>query len=124
MGSPGSPAYANCICMYYEHIFSKSLKEYTYLTKTVNLRDRFVTLRYVDDTLTVIAYDKRSPFSKLLAKSIINLYKKSYHKNMKLKAESTKIPWPFLEGLYEHIRNKNHPDTITIKYNSIFLNTF
>ena len=89
MGSPGSPAYAICICMFYEqHFINKTLnKQNKYFPQTNNYLILFA-LRYIDDLLSFIAYDITKPQTKLFAQHILSKLQTSYHKNMKLKPEN------------------------------------
>ena len=67
MGSPGSPAYAICICMYYEHIFKSKL---THLQNKLNLPFKTPLcegLRYIDDLIAFFAYNKTDKTSYALA---------------------------------------------------------
>ena len=88
MGSPGSPAYAICICMYYEHIFKSKI---THLQNKLNLPFKTPLcegLRYIDDLIAFFAYNKTDKTSYALALFLQDyLSKYSYHPNMLLKDE-------------------------------------
>ena len=118
MGSPGSPNYAICFCMYHEHLFSRSLHNYTYLGSTYDVRRLFRATRYVDDVLGFVSYDKRLPFTHDLAKHIIDSYSKSYHDAVTLKPEDVSQPFPYLEGTTSIKSNTHMADTIHISYNN------
>ena len=93
MGSPGSPAYAICICMYYEHQFHTSIYDYLHLINSPSPEQTFRFMRYVDDVLGVVAWDSRRPETKALARLIIHtLATQTYHPNMLLKEEPSHGP--------------------------------
>ena len=100
MGSPGSPAYAICICMYYEHQFHQSIYDHCRFHNIPNSGKLFRFLRYVDDVIGFVAYDTRHPQSLEFAKFIIEqLVSNTYHPNMILKAEPSSGWFGFLEAL-------------------------
>ena len=97
MGSPGSPAYAICICMYYEHKFNLSLRHYsTILRCPTNQIIR--AMRYIDDVLAIITWDESNSASKAYAHAITSCLAVAYHKNMDLKREAITHEIPFLQG--------------------------
>ena len=118
MGSPGSPNYAICFCMYHEHLFSSTLHNYPYLGRNYNVRSLFCATRYVDDVLGFASYDKRCIFTKNLANDIIKNYSNSYHNAVTLKPENVSKPFPYLEGITSVNVNKYTSDTITVRYNN------
>ena len=80
MGSPISPILAILVCAFYENNFLKNLKDE---------RKRVSGIRYVDDAMTIIAFDKTDPFSKLKSYYIMNIFLKNcYHKDLILKEEN------------------------------------
>ena len=88
MGSPGSPAYAICICMYYEYKFYNSIYDAQKLTpflphNTLIIRAK----RYIDDVLAFIVHDKTQPHTHAITKLFISVLKCAYHSNMTLKEE-------------------------------------
>ena len=89
MGSPGSPAYAICICMYYEHLFHLKMAQ---INQTTNNQYNHTNIcqgfRYIDDLFAFFAYDKHDKKSFKIAQSIKNiLANHTYHPNMTLKEE-------------------------------------
>ena len=112
MGSPGSPAYAICICMFYEHKFHTSLHHFSTILRCPT--DTMVrAIRYIDDVLAFITWDERNSASKVYAHAITSLIATAYHKNMKLKEEAPTHELPFLQG---KVIIKNN--TIHVKYNN------
>ena len=90
MGSPGSPSYAICICMYYEHQFHQSLHDHKRLVRGK---------RYIDDLFALVAFDKTDRSSYDRARAIIARLEHAYHPDMKLKPEDTTKEFAFLQGL-------------------------
>ena len=86
MGSPGSPSYAICICMYYENQFYNSIYDIQKLS-TILPSDALIiqAKRYIDDVLTFFAYDVTKPATLAIAKIFTNALKYAYHPNMKFK---------------------------------------
>ena len=100
MGSPGSPAYAICICMYYEHQFHASIHDYLTLIRVRDPSRCFRFMRYVDDVFGLVAWDARRPHTRILAQHIIHvLAQNTYHPNMHLKEVPSHGWFPFLEAL-------------------------
>ena len=88
MGSPGSPAYAICICMYYEHIFHTRIQTLQQHISGNNIQ-LYEGFRYIDDLFALFAYDKTQPITLKFAKLIrLILSKYTYHPNMLLKPET------------------------------------
>ena len=86
MGSPGSPAYAICICMYYEHQFYNSIYDSQKLNP--HLPDNTLIIRakrYIDDVLGFVAYDSTRPITRSIATRFISALKNAYHPNMLFK---------------------------------------
>ena len=115
MGSPGSPAYAICICMYYEHIFN---------TKLRCLEERLPTkvngplcegLRYIDDLIAFFPYKKKDMMSYTIA-LFLKYYvaNNTYHPNMLLKDE------PIENNSFDFLETKNRykgSTTLEVKHN-------
>ena len=111
MGSPGSPAYAICICMYYEHIFNnKLLHLQKQLTDIIQPQGPLCKgLRYVDDLIAFFPYNKNNKISYAIALFIKDyLSKYTYHPDMLLKDEPIQDnSFDFLETT---ITYKGHTD--------------
>ena len=117
MGSPGSPSYAICICAYYEHLLHEKLRKFEDTTE--DLTPTIRGMRYIDDLLTVIAWNKQEPETKQRALTVQHMItNETYHQFMKLKCEDTSKPFTFLEGILNIEQSASHPDKITIKYNN------
>ena len=100
MGSPGSPAYAICICMYFEHQFHSSIYDFLRLYNVHDPERNFRFMRYVDDVFGVVTWDARRPHTRALARLVIlHLQNCTYHPNMLLKEEPSHGWFPFLEAL-------------------------
>ena len=97
MGSPGSPAYAICLCMFYEHKFNQSLYGCTWVTGC-RTSAMIRAVRYIDDVLAIVAWDASVPSSKAYAKAITSCLAVAYHENMDLKEEAITHEIPFLQG--------------------------
>ena len=110
MGSPGSPAYAICICMYYEHLFHVKMAQ---IKQTTNNQYNHTNIcqgfRYIDDLFAFFAYDKHDKKSFQIAESIKNiLTNHTYHPNMTLKEEKhTNNSFDFLETTISYKGNTN-----------------
>ena len=88
MGSPGSPIYAICICAYYEHLLHKKLKNFE--DSGLDVTNRVRGLRYIDDLITFIAWDRNDPQGKDIVTDIEEtIALETYHPDMKLKLEDT-----------------------------------
>ena len=106
MGSPGSPSYAICVCMYInEHQFHASMHDYTTLyniiTRTNPTTTYFCAQRYIDDLFAISPHDKTDTTSFIHAKirkHILSILSIAFHHNMKLKEELTTSKFTFLEG--------------------------
>ena len=140
MGSPGSPAFAICICMYYEHQFHASIYDLTRFTNIEKPHQLFRFMRYVDDVFGVVCWDSRDPSTLTFAKHIIRmLMNHTYHPNMLLKEEPSSGWFPFLEALINfpatgdmrvqfHVKNyapilaNGNPKLYTIQHHSSFMN--
>ena len=103
MGSPGSPSYAICVCMYYEHQFHASMHDYNIITRTNPTTTYFRAQRYIDDLFAIFPYDKTDTTSFIHAKIRKHILSIAYHHNMKLKEELTTSKFTFLEGTLNQI---------------------
>ena len=127
MGSPGSPAYAICICMYYEHQFHQSIHDYSLITRQPP--DTIMRcMRYVDDVLALITWDGNKPETKAYAHALTSCLAAAYHTNMELKREAIEHDIPFLQGTIvvhnAHVKvkynNKNLPSILTTGKQKLF----
>lgn len=117
MGSPGSPSYAICICAYYEHLLHEKLTQFEDTTE--DLTPRVKGLRYIDDVLIIVAWNKQDHKTEERAQTILEMIRhETYHEFMKLKLEDTSKPFCFLEGVIDISQTTTHPDEIMIKYNN------
>jgi hypothetical protein len=139
MGGPPSPAYAICICPFYEHQFYHSVYDFLRLQNIQNVTDMFRFIRYVDDIFGIIVWDSRDITTFVLAKHIVQMLERTtYHPSMILKPEPTNGRFPFLEALINvptqgtasiQFNNKNYPSimlngrpkTLTIQHRSSFM---
>ena len=95
MGSPGSPAYAICICMHYEHIFNKKIAKIRHKIQHQNLnKDNnpngplCAGIRYIDDLTAFFPFKENDPISYTIALYLKEyLRKNTYHRDMLLKNE-------------------------------------
>ena len=99
MGSPGSPAYAICICMYYEHIFNNKLTHLQKKLPNTNNGPLCEGLRYIDDLIAFFPFQKNDAISSTIAVLLKDyLSHNTYHPNMLLKDEPiTNNTFNFLE---------------------------
>ena len=81
MVSPGSPAYAICLCMCYEHKFNKYLYDCRYVIAGCRTSAMIRAIRYIDDVLAIVAWDASDPSSKAYAKAVTTCLAVAYHKN-------------------------------------------
>ena len=117
MGSPGSPIYAICICAYYEHLLHKKLKNFE--DSGLDVTNRVRGLRYIDDLITFIAWDRNDPQGKDIVTDIEEtIALETYHPDMKLKLEDTSKKFSFLEGIIYMKKTQTQPNKIKIKYNN------
>ena len=58
MGSPGSPSYAICMCTYYEHLLHEKLKRFEHNGEIYDCTPITKGMRYIDDLLVFLAWDK------------------------------------------------------------------
>ena len=92
MGSPGSPAYAICICMHYEHIFNKKITNLRHEIQNKHHNDDnplngplCAGIRYIDDLTAFFPFQKNDPVSHTIALSLKDyLSKHTYHSDMLL----------------------------------------
>ena len=76
-------------------------------------------MRYIDDLLVFIAYDKKDTQTKNLATKIYDhITKDTYHKFMKLKTEDTTQHFSFLEVILSIKQTNESHDVIEIEYNN------
>ena len=129
MGSPGSPAYAICICMHYEHDFNKKT---THLQRILHprhpQRSLCMGLRYIDDLAAFFPYEKNDPISYTIALLLKDyLSKNTYHPNMLLKDEPiTNNSFDFLETTIKYtgktkfdIKHKDKNIDSLLKHNKL-----
>ena len=110
MGSPGSPNFAITICSYYEHLLHQKLKRFRFKNHYYDCTNIIKALRYIDDLLVILAFDKNDNKSKeILNQIILTIEKETYHKFMKLKPEDTKKPFTFLQTIIILSNNDSVP---------------
>ena len=124
MGSPGSPAYATCICMYYEHLLIQHIKQLQINIPT-NKQQSIHGKRYIDDVISFIPYDATNIHSIIFAKKLLKMLKNTYHKEMILKEEpfiNNKTHFLETEVIYNYATNqidiKHHDKNFKSLYNS------
>ena len=118
MGSPASPNLAIAICAFYENNFNEKLSNHNYKNKFYDCTPIVRAIRYIDDLLVFLAYDRKKPESKEICKNIIQeIQNTTYNESMKLKPEDTSKGFPYLESVLEVVSHKNKNDTIKIGYN-------
>ena len=139
MGSPGSTAYAICLCMYSEHKFHSSMRDYLRLVGLQHVDRIFRFIRYVDDVFGIIVWDCNDPTTWYHAVHIIHfLENHTYPTGMILKREPSVGWFPFLEALirvpargrpevqfnnknFEHILASGTPKTYTFQHRASFM---
>ena len=114
MGSPGSPSYAICVCMYFEHQFHQSIYDINIIHRTNPNKLFLRAQRYIDDLMAILAYDVNDIESYIRACIRRKALSLAYHENMLLKAELTNGPFAFLEGTLEQTANQQ----IDVRHNN------
>ena len=127
MGSPGSPSYAICICMYYmyEHQFYHSIYDIQKISTILPTNALIIRAkRYIDDVLTFVAYDNTNPATLAIAKIFINALKYAYHPNMKFKDVPVVDNKTLFLETQVSIHSNNHIDVLHYDKNYEHLSTY